>query len=72
MARPSVAVLYEHPEWFKPLFAELEQRNIAFVPLYAGEFSYDPAARSWISLVGCEWMSILQKRCLKLPDWRGI
>lgn len=47
MARPSVAVLYEHPEWFKPLFAELEQRNIAFVPLYAGEFSYDPAARSF-------------------------
>jgi hypothetical protein len=47
MASPGLAVLYEHPEWFKPLFAELDRRNIAFVPLYAGELSYDPAARSF-------------------------
>ncbi|HEV2387632.1 MAG TPA: hypothetical protein VGS20_10300 [Candidatus Acidoferrales bacterium] len=47
MSRPRLAVLYEHSEWFKPLFAELERRRIAFVPLYAGEMSYDPAARSF-------------------------
>ncbi len=47
MGSPRLAVLYEHPEWFKPLFAELDQRSIAFVPLYAGELSYDPAARSF-------------------------
>ena len=47
MASPRLAVLYEHPEWFKPLFAELDRRSIAFVPLYAGELSYDPAARSF-------------------------
>ncbi len=27
-----LAVLYEHPEWQKPLFAALERRGIAFVP----------------------------------------
>jgi hypothetical protein len=47
MPGPRLAVLYEHNEWFKPLFAELERRRIAFVPLYAGEMSYDPAQRTF-------------------------
>jgi len=47
MRTPSVAILYEHPEWFKPLFAELDRRSIPYVPLYAGELSYDPAVRSF-------------------------
>ena len=28
-----LAVLYEHPEWQKPLFAALERRGISFVPI---------------------------------------
>lgn len=47
MSGPRLAVLYEHSEWFKPLFAELERRRIAFVPLYAGEMTYDPAERAF-------------------------
>ena len=47
MASPQLAILYEHPEWFKPLFAELDHRGIPFVPLYAGAISYDPAVRSF-------------------------
>ncbi len=47
MVSPRLAVLYEHPEWFKPLFAELDRRSVAFVPLYVGELSYDPALRSF-------------------------
>jgi hypothetical protein len=47
MGTPRVAVLYEHPEWFKPLFAELDHLRIPYVPLYAGELSYDPAQRSF-------------------------
>jgi hypothetical protein len=47
MASPRLAVLYEHPEWFKPLFAELDRQGIAFLPLFAGELSYDPASRSF-------------------------
>jgi len=47
MKDPRLAVLYEHPEWFRPLFAELDRRQVPFVPLYAGELSYDPAVRSF-------------------------
>jgi len=41
-----LAVFYEHSEWFKPLFSELELREIRYVPIYAGEMTYDPAQRS--------------------------
>ncbi|HSH21634.1 MAG TPA: hypothetical protein VK992_03325 [Candidatus Caenarcaniphilales bacterium] len=39
-----IAILYEHPEWFKPLFAELGRRGVHYVPLHAGEHVYDPDA----------------------------
>lgn len=38
-----IAILYEHPDWFKPLFAELERRDIPFVRIDANAHSYDPA-----------------------------
>jgi len=38
-----IAILYEHPDWFKPLFAELEAREIPFVRLDASAHTYDPA-----------------------------
>ena len=41
-ARP-IAVYYEHPEWFRPLFRELERRELPHVRLPAGSLSYDPA-----------------------------
>ena len=25
-----IAIFYEHPEWFKPMFAELNRRGIAY------------------------------------------
>src|SRR5262245_55149594 len=39
-----IAIYYEHPDWFRPLFAELERRNIPFVKLDAGRHRYDPSA----------------------------
>src|SRR2546425_8630788 len=27
---PRLGVLYEHPEWFRPLFAELDRRGIGY------------------------------------------
>jgi hypothetical protein len=39
----SVAVLYEHPAWFGPLFAELERRGVPYEPLHAAEHVFDPA-----------------------------
>jgi glutathione synthase/RimK-type ligase-like ATP-grasp enzyme len=38
-----IAIFYEHPDWFKPLFAELERRKVAFVQIDANAHSYDPA-----------------------------
>jgi hypothetical protein len=40
-----LAIFYEHPEWFKPLFAELERRNIPYDRLLAHRHHYDPAER---------------------------
>jgi hypothetical protein len=43
MTRP-LAVYYEHPDWFLPLFAELDARKINYLKLDASRHSYDPAA----------------------------
>ncbi|MBA3413365.1 MAG: hypothetical protein H0T09_06705 [Actinobacteria bacterium] len=39
-----IGILYEHPLWFEPLFAELERREIAHERLPAGELVFDPGA----------------------------
>ncbi len=38
-----IAILHEHPDWFKPLFAELERRGVPFTRLDANAHCYDPA-----------------------------
>jgi glutathione synthase/RimK-type ligase-like ATP-grasp enzyme len=40
-----LAIYYEHPEWFKPLFAELERRGVPYDRLLAHEHRFDPAER---------------------------
>lgn len=42
-ATSSLGILYEHPEWFNLLFAELDRRGIPWSPLHAERFSFDPA-----------------------------
>ena len=37
-----IAVLYEHPDWFRPLFAALTRRGIPFTELDAGALRFDP------------------------------
>lgn len=41
-----IAVHHEHPDWFKPLFAELERRSIPYVKLDAAAHRYDPSERA--------------------------
>jgi glutathione synthase/RimK-type ligase-like ATP-grasp enzyme len=41
MEKP-IAVLYEHPEWFRPLFAELDRRGVRYEPIHAARHVYDP------------------------------
>jgi D-alanine-D-alanine ligase-like ATP-grasp enzyme len=45
MKHRPVAVLYEHPDWFGPLFAELERRGIPYEPVHAAHNVFDPAER---------------------------
>ena len=37
--------MYEHPEWFKPLFAELDRRGVDHVALDASDHVFDPDQR---------------------------
>ena len=47
-----IGILYEHPEWFRPLFSELERRGVAYEPIHAARNVFDPDAReSGYSLV---------------------
>lgn len=46
MGEANLALLYEHDEWFKPLFAELDRREISYDRLPAAEFGFDPRIRS--------------------------
>jgi hypothetical protein len=41
-----IAIFHEHPDWFRPLFAELDRRGIPFDRLDAAEHFYDPAETS--------------------------
>ena len=40
-----IAIYHEHPDWFKPLFAELDRRGIPYVRLDAAAHVWDPAER---------------------------
>ena len=42
-AMPDLAVLYEHPEWFKPLFAALDRRGVDYVRL-SPDGDWNPAS----------------------------
>lgn len=50
-AERPIAIYHEHPEWFKPLFAELERRGIPFVKLDAASHRFDVAEPVPYSLV---------------------
>lgn len=45
MTRP-VGILYEHPEWFKPLFRELERQSVPFVPIDAARHAFEPGTEA--------------------------
>jgi hypothetical protein len=38
-----IAIYYEHPHWFLPLFAELERRGTPFVKINAAQHHFDPS-----------------------------
>src|SRR5437868_807115 len=38
-----IAIYYEHPDWFRPLFAELDRRGVSYQRVDATSHSYDPS-----------------------------
>ena len=44
MEKP-VAILYEHPLWFEPLFAELDRRGVPYERVHASRLAFDPDER---------------------------
>ena len=42
--KPDLAVLYEHPKWFEPLFAALEKRGVRFEAIRLSDHIFDPAS----------------------------
>ena len=43
MTNPDIAIPYEHPLWFAPLFAALNRAGIAHLPLPMAGLAFDPA-----------------------------
>lgn len=39
-----LAVLYEHPQWFQPLFAALERHGLPYLPIELSGHAFDPAS----------------------------
>jgi len=39
-----IAIYHEHPDWFRPLFTELERRAVPYVRLDAAHHRYEPGA----------------------------
>ena len=42
---PQLAVYFEHPDWFRPVFTALERRGVPYVKIDAGAHIYDLAER---------------------------
>lgn len=42
LARP-LHIFYEHPDWYRPLFNELDRRGTPYVRIHADGFAFDPA-----------------------------
>jgi hypothetical protein len=41
-----IAIYYEHPDWFRPLFAELDRRGISYVRVDASSHHYDARSKT--------------------------
>jgi len=39
-----IAIYYEHPDWFRPLFQQLDERGVSWLKIDAGHHKYDVAS----------------------------
>jgi hypothetical protein len=47
----SIGILFEHPEWFRPLFDTLKRRRVDYFPIDAASLRWDPGVRPDYSLL---------------------
>lgn len=47
----AIAILYEHPEWFRPLFDTFERRGIEYIRIDATSLCWDPGVQPVYSLL---------------------
>ncbi len=47
----TIAIYFEHPDWFRSLFAELDRRSVAYTKLDASCYSYDATASTNYALL---------------------
>jgi hypothetical protein len=40
-----IGILYEHPLWFEPLFAEFDRRGVPYERIHAAQHAFDPGER---------------------------
>ncbi len=40
-----IGIYYEHPDWYRPLFQQLDARGVNWKKIHAGEHSFDVALR---------------------------
>jgi hypothetical protein len=45
LAKP-IGIYYEHPDWYRPLFEQLDARGVNWKKIHAGAHSYDVALRA--------------------------
>jgi hypothetical protein len=41
-----IGILYEHPLWFEPLFAELDRRGVRYARVHASELVFEPGEQA--------------------------
>jgi hypothetical protein len=70
MADRPLAILYEHPEWFKPLFAELERRDVCYEKIRVRDLWYDPAGSGGPATWG-DGYSLVVNRVSAYPSAAG-
>ena len=46
-----LGIYHEHPDWYRPLFAELDRRGVPYEKVNAANHSFDPDAAARWSLV---------------------
>jgi hypothetical protein len=44
MSQHPIGIYYEHPDWFRPLFTELDRRGLPYERLEAARHRFDPAS----------------------------